>query len=203
VFEEHFGNSPDLLDAEYGPYERACWFLVVVDHDGLTPAGMCRMIAPSPAGSKTVHDAGTVWQVDLAANPDLRRLLAGGATWDVATLAVAPGYRRRDADSLVSAALLQGIVMLATANGCAAVTATLDCAVLDLVQSHCGRPFAPFPGATPRRYLDSPASLPVWVDRHRFERDLARRDPGTHAFLFRGEGLETMVSAPEWVRAAA
>jgi hypothetical protein len=199
VFLEHFGNTPQLLDAEYGPYEKACWFLLVLDHGRLAPAGMCRMIAPSPAGSKTVHDAQDVWNVDLAAHPEVRRLLDGGSTWDAATLAVAPGYRRRDTDGLVSAALFQGIVMVATRNGVTALTATLDCVVLDLVQAQCGHPFVPFPGALPRGYLDSPASLPVYVERERFERDLAARDPGTHALLFLGEGLEATVSPPVWV----
>jgi hypothetical protein len=199
VFLEYFGNTPELLEAQYGAYGAACWFLLVLDHHRLAPAGMCRMIAPSPAGSKTVDDARTMWNVDLADHPDVRHVLDGAGTWDAATLAVAPGYRRRETDGLVSAALLQGIVMVATRNGCTALTATLDCVVLDLVQAQCGRPFLPFPGAAPQRYLDSPASLPVYVDRARFERDLAAQDPGTHALLFLGEGLEATVSAPDWV----
>ena len=56
VFEEFFDNSPELLDEEYEPYEPASMFLCVIDQRRLVPAGVMRLIVPSPAGLKTLDD---------------------------------------------------------------------------------------------------------------------------------------------------
>ena len=53
VFGEFFGNSPETLAEEYGPYEEASSFFCVVDHRRQLPAGVLRVIRPSPAGFKT------------------------------------------------------------------------------------------------------------------------------------------------------
>src|SRR5690606_40194536 len=110
VFLEVFGNTAELLEREYGPFERASRFLVVLDHETLRPAGACRMIEPSPAGNKTVEDVGRVWGLPLLGASAGGHPLAEDA-WDVATLAVHADYRGERTDSVISAALFQGITM--------------------------------------------------------------------------------------------
>src|SRR5690349_17152295 len=61
VFFEFFGNTPDLLADEYGPFEPASRFLLVLDHEMMRPAGTCRLIEPTAAGNKTVTDLDRVW----------------------------------------------------------------------------------------------------------------------------------------------
>lgn len=197
VFFEFFGNTPELLAHEYDPFEAASLFVLVLDHSRWQPAGACRLIRPTSSGNKTVEDVERVWGVPvLGGARDVHSLVH--TAWDVATLAVAADFRGWRSDSVVSAALFQAITMLMSTNGVRWVTATLDLAVLDVVQRRCGRPFVPFPGAVPRRYLDSPLSLPVYCDGHRYQRRLAVDDPPLHAFLFDGRGLEAVVSTPDW-----
>jgi hypothetical protein len=197
VFLEFFGNTPELLAREYGPFEAASLFVVVLDHDARRPAGACRLIRPGPAGTKTLQDVERVWGL-----PRLRgRWAAEGLvdrSWDVATLAVRADYRGRRTNGLVRAALFQSLTMLMAAHGVRWVTATLDLAVLDLVQRQCRQPFVPFPGCEPRSYLDSPLSLPVLCDGDRYRERVAETDPELHAFLFDGTGLEDLVSSPRW-----
>jgi hypothetical protein len=197
VFLEFFGNTPELLAEEYGPFEAASLFMLVLDHERHRPAGACRIIQPAACGNKTVKDVERVWGLPLrGASRDVRSLVP--AAWDVATLAVRSDYRGRRTDGLVSAALFQSITMLMATSGVRWVTATLDMVVLDLVQRQCGEPFMPFPGAEPRAYLDSPLSLPVYCDGDRYQHRLAASDPPLHEFLFGGVGLEALVSSPRW-----
>ena len=118
--------------------------------------------------------------------------------WDVATLAVAAEYRSAATAGLISMALYQAINMLGAERGVAWAVAVMDVVVLDLVNSAWHRPFAAVAGTEPLRYLDSPASLPVFCDVTDYRARLSFLDPATHAILFEGKGLESMVSAPEW-----
>jgi hypothetical protein len=196
VFLEFFGNTPELLADEYGPFEAASLFVLVLDHRMLRPAGACRLIQPTGAGNKTVEDLERIWEVPpLGITRDSSLV---HSAWDVATLAVDSDYRGRKTNGLVSAALFQAITMLMATRGVRWVTATLDLVVLDLVQRQCGEPFVPFPGAEPRSYLDSPLSLPVYCDGDRYRRRLAVSDPSLYDFLFGGVGLEGLVSSPSW-----
>src|SRR6266516_4584263 len=61
VFLETFGDTAELLDAEYQPYESASIFFIVLDHRRRVPAGMMRVIVPSRAGFKSLDDIARVW----------------------------------------------------------------------------------------------------------------------------------------------
>src|SRR5216684_4710946 len=63
VFLEAFGNTPELLAAEYGPYESSSLFLCIVDHRARRPAGAMRLILPriSGPGLKSVNDVEKAW----------------------------------------------------------------------------------------------------------------------------------------------
>jgi hypothetical protein len=199
VFLEFFGNTVDMLETEYHQYERASTFLCVIDHLRRVPAGMIRLISPSPAGFKTLHDLDSIWGL---ATSDLARAeqvgLDTSSLWDLATLAVARDYRSGASSGLVSMALYQALNMLGHAHGIRWATAVMDVVVLDLINSAWQRPFTGIPGADPRRYLDSPASMPVFCDVVDYRMRLAFLDPTTHAILFEGRGIESMVSTPRW-----
>jgi hypothetical protein len=202
VFFETFGNTPEMLAAEYEPYDPASTFLAVVDHERGIVAGVVRLIGPSPAGFKSLEDLRSGWNRD----PD--DVLRGSGvdldpaeTFDIATLAVAPDYRGAATGGLISLALYHGICRLSLDLRIRWAVAILDLVVLDLIQTRTGRPFSHYSGIEPLRYLDSPASLPVFTDMHDYKERLAFLDPAMHGILFEGVGIEAALSTP-WSRSA-
>ncbi len=199
VFGEYFANTPEMLAEEYAAYEAASVFLCVIDHRRLVPAGVSRVIVPSTAGFKSVHDIERVWDErpgDVIARTgsdlDLQRC------WDVATLATTADYRGRASEGLVSLALYQAIIMGALAGGAPWLVAVMDLQVIDLLSERIGSPFSRYPGIEPRSYLDSPASLPVYVDLEGYGRRLAAQDEAIHSILFDGIGLEAALWTADW-----
>jgi hypothetical protein len=199
VFGEFFGNTPELLAEEYHAYEASSVFLCVIDHRRMVPAGVSRVIVPSAAGFKSVHDIARVWHekpedaIERTGAPiDLDRC------HDVATLATTAEYRGAGSEGLVSLALYQAIVMTAQAADRPWLVAVMDVAVIDLLSERIGSPFERFPGIEPRSYLDSPASLPVYVDLGAYETRIAEADETIHSILCRGAGLEAAVWTPDW-----
>jgi hypothetical protein len=204
VFEETFGNSPELLAQEYGPYEDATYFFCVVDHRRRLPVGAVRLILPSVAGSKTLHDVERRWGCGPAAALARAGLeLDPGRVWDIATIAVDRDYRRRATQGLVSGALYQALCRNAALAGVGLTVAVLDLVVLEMIQVISHEAYHPFDGCEPMRYLDSPASVPVYCDVPRYLPRLAETDPGTYELLIEGKGLETAVRPPDWDRMQA
>jgi len=210
VFQEAFGNSPDLLAREYGPYDRSSLFFCVVDHRRRLPAGMMRLILPSEAtgaatgpgagaGSKSVHDLERVW-----GEPADEVFERSGATldrdrvWDVATLAVGADYRTVAARGLVSLALNQALIVTLGRYGIRQVVTILDLAVLRLLQWQLGKPFSMLRGLVPMPYLGSGASVPVWSDLVTWRPQLARDNPTIYDLLFEGRGIEAAVAGADW-----
>jgi hypothetical protein len=194
VFYEYFGNTPDLLAAEYGPYEDSTLFLCALDHRRRQPAGAIRLVLPSPAGLKSLGDVDAVWGQrvdDVLQRTNLQ--LDGDRVWDVATLAVDSEYRGRSTDGLVSLALYQGVAQLALRCNVRWVVTILDLVVLNLLQDAMAHPFQSFSGVEPNRYLDSPASLPVYCDLDAYFPRLQTADPSMYEILFDGRGLEPAV----------
>ncbi|MFP5348201.1 MAG: hypothetical protein ACLGIA_14400 [Actinomycetes bacterium] len=157
VFGEVFGNTPEQLAAEYGPYEHASQFLLCRNASSGSALGVGRLIRPSDAGLKTLVDvAAEPWRADgslLAqrAGLDLER------TWDVATLAVLPSARR----GVVSATLYRALVDAMQKAGAVSWTAIVDCKVLTLLR-RAGISAEPLPGLEPAPYLGSVSSVPVF-----------------------------------------
>ena len=65
VFYDFFGNSPELLAAEYQRYDDASLFLCVVDHLRMRSVGVFRIVLPSDAGFKTFHDMEKEWGLEI------------------------------------------------------------------------------------------------------------------------------------------
>jgi hypothetical protein len=197
VFYEFFGNTPDLLEAEYSPYEPASIYLCVVDHLRRLPAGVIRVILPSPAGFKSLRDLEQGW--GSPAEEVLARSkvdLDPGRTWDVATLAVHREYRGAASRGLVALGCYQGLTMLTARVRPKHYVAIMDLVALDLVQQAFYRPFTPFVGCDPRRYLDSPSSLPVYADVDEGWARVEMLDRITYELLHDGVGTEAVISSP-------
>jgi len=160
VFDEAFGNTPDVMAQEYGPYADRSRYVVVLDDSDGTALGMARLILPDAVGElKTLTDvAGAPWQLSV---PDSLQAagLAGRPVWDVATLAVARRHRSGAGRSEVTLALCHGLYRYSRANGVEGWVTVLDDRVLRLLRM-MGVPWTAMPGADSRYYLGSPASTP-------------------------------------------
>ncbi len=191
VFLEAFGNTRELLAAEYGPYELSSVFLCVIDHRRGLPAGVMRVLLPSPLGSKSLNDIGSVWGETPAGLIERTGLgIEPERTWDIATLAIAPDYRGKAAQGLVAMGLYQTLTLAARRLGIEWFVAILDMPVFRMLRWKLRMIFAGFDGLAPRSYLGSSASIPAWCSVVEAERRLAEQDPDLHAILVLGEGLE-------------
>ncbi|MGZ6929693.1 MAG: hypothetical protein ACXVK4_04100 [Acidimicrobiia bacterium] len=199
VFDEWFGNSPELLAAEYGPYEASTIFITVIDHRRRLPAGMGRVILPSELGFKTLHDIEARWGEPLGGvlertgrDWDITRI------WDFATIAVMPEYRGKATDGLIMLSMLQtgsqGLIM----TGGRFMICVLDVNVWQYFNATMYDAFEPYPDVAPIEYLDSPASIPTFVDFDRYGPYLLEQDQPTHQMLLEDAGIAPVVRAPEW-----
>jgi hypothetical protein len=194
VFLEAFGNTPDLLADEYAPYEASSVFICIVDHLRMLPAGVMRVLLPSPRGFKSLNDIEAVW--GDSAETLIKRTglaLAADRTWDIATFAVAPEYRANAARGLISMGLYQTLTMAALRCGVDWFVAILDMPVFRMIRWKLRMIFAGYQGVAPLPYLGSAASIPAWCDVNEAERRLAETDRDLHAILVEGIGLEAAV----------
>ncbi len=199
VFDEWFGNSPELLDAEYRSYEPASIFICVLDHRRRLPAGMGRVIVSSEHGFKTLQDIEGRWGDDLGDTlARTGRAWDLGQIWDFATIAVMPEYRGKATDGLIMLAMLQtgsqGLIM----TGGRFMICVLDVNVWKYFNVTMHDAFEAYPGIEPIEYLDSPASIPTFVDFDWYGPHLLECDPPTHQMLLLDAGIEPVVRGPDW-----
>jgi len=187
VFLESFGNTPDTMEQEYGPYADRSRFVTVIDEVSGSAAGAARIIVPDDAGEvKTLTDvAGEPWRLSV---PDAVRAagLSGAEIWDAATLAVDPGYRRSAAGAEVALALIHGLFRFTQLSGIRGAVTILDDHVLRLVQE-MGVPWIPMAGATSQSYLGSPGSTPCVLTIGSFAESIRARRPELAPALVDGD----------------
>jgi hypothetical protein len=160
VFLEAFGNTPEVLEREYGPYADRSAFVTVVDDQDGRAVGVARLVLPDSTGEvKTLTDvAGPPWRLSPA--DSLRTAgLAGRPIVDVATLAVDPSHRRGAVGAEITLALCHGLYRWSIGHGAEGLVAILDDLVLRLLRV-ISVPMTVMPGATSAYYLGSPASTP-------------------------------------------
>jgi hypothetical protein len=186
VFLQAFGNTPELLDEEYGPYESRSRFLVVMDDQSGAALGTARLIV-ADAGSpvKTLLDvAGAPWH--LPVEDSLGTLgLAAGEVWDVGSLAVDPRYRAGAAGAEISVALCHGLWRYARNCDVPGLVTIVDDRVRRLLRA-MGVPWEPMPGAASQPYLGSPASTPCVLVAQAAEDLMARARPDLAPALVHG-----------------
>jgi hypothetical protein len=187
VFLDAFGNTPDVMEREYGHYADRSRFVVVIDDSDGGALGMARLIVPDLAGElKTLTDvAGEPWQLSV---PESLRAagLAGRPVWDVATLAVDRRGRSGTSGSEVTLALCHGLYRYSRANGVEAWVTVLDDRVLRLLRV-MGVPWTAMPGAGSEYYLGSPASTPCVCSLDAIAPTMRARRPDVAPAMLDGE----------------
>ena len=203
VFEESLPNAAELLVDEFGPYEHATLLLCVIDQHRRLPAAMLRLIFPSTQGLKTLNDLEPIWGEPGAELYERTGIEYESAhTWDIATLAIAPEYRAAAFQGVITMALCQTISVLGLRCEFTSSVAVLHLPVLRMLQWKLHRPFSEFSDVEPRPYLDSPASLPVWMRLADWHERLFERDRVLYDIMTTGTGLESVVRPPDWEGAA-
>ena len=183
-----YGDTPDLLEKAYGPYEDDTVFLAL-RHERHGVVGFARLITPGALPLKTIADIGKPpWSADgeraaRLADLDLAR------TWDIATIGVRPdvGVTGR----VGGAALYRSIIHVALANGIRSVVAIIDRRVRALLAS-VGLVLNDLPGTTPMPYMGSEACSPVFshiADTVELQRVAA---PQFYRYISLGEGMDTV-----------
>jgi aromatic-L-amino-acid/L-tryptophan decarboxylase len=186
VLGQRYGNTADELREAYGPYEDVTVYLAVREAAGRV-LGWARMITPGSLQLKTVADASRApWDVDVHGAAaelgiDLHR------AWDVTTI----GVRRElgAAGSIVAAALYHGVIRATRANGVAWILAMLDIRVRTLLD-RVGLVMHPMPGAVPRPYFGSPATIPTYAHMERMVLGQRHEYPESYRRITLGLGLD-------------
>lgn len=176
VFLDAFGNTPDVMEQEYGPYEDRSRFLTVIDDGSGRALGAVRLIVPDAAGEvKTLTDAsGPPWRISAPGALSAAGF-AGRVVWDVATLAVEPDARAI-ARVETTFALCYALYRYTRASGAEGLVTILDDKVLRVLRA-IGLPWEPMAGATSQFYLGSPASTPCIVGVEECARSVRARRP--------------------------
>lgn len=193
VFLERYGNTAAEFEREYGPYRGSTGFMTVLDERDEAVA-TARVIAPGPAGLKTLNDISRPpWEVDglrsaRAAGVDLDR------TWDIATIAVRPGAGR---EGLCAAALYHGIVTAAFANDIEFVVMIMDSQPRRLL-TELGMQTQVLPGTMTGEYLGSDSSTPLWANLHRMFDRQRHEVPDAYRLIFQGIGLDGIALPTDW-----
>ncbi|RBY90234.1 hypothetical protein DQ244_12260 [Blastococcus sp. TBT05-19] len=210
VFGDVFGNDLAELVAEYGPYEQASVFLVVMDQRRRRAAGVFRMIENSATGLKTLNDvAGEPLRLPQAQVRAHHGITDLDRVWDVGTLAVRPEYRRSGTRRRnVSLLLYRAFYVYALRAGMEHVVTAIDShahrAMLAL-----GVPFVPICDSEPFDYIGSPCTalyghLPEFQSKvEERSRRLRTRRPlawfllaGPMRKIARGRGMDERLQPP-------
>jgi hypothetical protein len=159
VFGDVFGNDRAELEGEYGPYEHASRFFVVMDQRRRRAAGVLRVIENSPVGLKTLRDIADgplrIPQAEVLARHGIGDL---DRCWDVGTLAVRPEYRRSvTRGRTVSLLLYRALYVHALRTGVEHFVTAMDRHAHRSLRA-LGVPFVPVCDSEPFDYIGSPCT---------------------------------------------
>lgn len=158
VFGAVFGDDREMLEREYGPYDRASRFFVVMDQRRRRAAGVLRVIENSAAGLKTVNDVTGplgVTEAEVRAHHGIDDL---DRCWDVGTLAVRSEYRRSATRGrTVSLLLYRALYVHAVRAGVEHVVTVMDRHAHRVLLA-LGVPFVPVCDSGPFDYMGTPCT---------------------------------------------
>lgn len=196
VFLEVFGNTSELLEREYAPYEAATVFGVVVDHRHRRPIAANRFIVDSPVGHKSLVDIGAPpWSEDpdqVLARSGLR--VDRARTLDVATAAICADYRGARSRGLAGLALAQITTRLSALLGFEWLVMIIDVGALAGYQRLLRDVMAVYDGVEPCSYLDSPLSVPCYSDVRDWQARVQVADRELYDLMVGGHGLEAAIA---------
>jgi hypothetical protein len=156
VFEEFFGNTPDVMVDAYGPYEDYSAFFLVVDREQRRPAGALRIIECSEYGLKSLNDLeGPPLHLRLPEIIEAHAIDDLNSCWDIGSLAVLKEYRGAATDHVVSTMLYGYSFAEVHRRGIKHVVTILDKHAYAQLVELMGVPFSPIAGTEPFSYLGS------------------------------------------------
>jgi len=163
VFHETFKNDPAVMVKEYGPYDTASTFFMVIDHETAMPVGALRVIEHSEAGLKVHTDLiNTPLKLKPAHLHDHYKV-SPAETVEVGTLAVERGYRGRKFGFIPSLLLYRALYTEVISHP----KNKMVLSVIDQKPYHqllrLGMPFKPVLNSGPFPYIDSEASYSVYA----------------------------------------
>lgn len=158
VFDDAFGaivpHTPDMMAAEYGPYEDRSRFLTAVESSTMSIVGTLRIIEGYP--NKTTTDLVASRVTDTAAL-GARYHFDDGCTWDIGSVAVDKSFRRTLRTSPVSVPLYRALYVSALREGITDWTSVIDVDVLAFYK-RLGIPFERLMELDDVNYLGSQAT---------------------------------------------
>ena len=195
VFDDAFGNTAEVMNAEYGPYEGRSTFYLVIDRRTARPAGAGRSIAGTGTELKTLTDAPAHIGRSVDEILDVHDM-RDATVWDYATVAVLPAYR---GTLTVSSMLYRTFTLDCLRHGVDHAVTLLDKRA-HRNMSLLGVRMEPLAGSAPFPYLGSAdtralTSRPAdyLPDIRRQSRDLLR--PGHHyTGQIRARGLRALMT---------
>jgi hypothetical protein len=164
VFNEFFGNDPQVMLNAYGAYDTHSLFFLIVDSEKRKPAGTLRVIEHSPIGLKTLND---IAQAPL--HIDAQKVIAQHSIaniarcWDIGTLAVTDAYRGPAANHIVSTMLYGFLHAESLKRGIEHIVTILDQHTYHRLTKILSLPFVPIARSEPFSYLGSSSSVAAYV----------------------------------------
>ncbi len=163
VFQDSFGNDPEMLANEYRPYEDSSVFFLAVDTAGAVPAGVMRMIRHSAAGHKTLIDMQDPTRTPTPVRIDEVMRCHGidlDKCWDGASACVRRPFRRRLATIHVQ--LARAWYGAAKRENIEHLVSILDAPVYRMTHDFLRVPLVPLVGTPPFTYMDAPDHQAVY-----------------------------------------
>lgn len=186
VFNESFGNDPEEMAREYGPYEVQSEFFISIDRTEGVPTGVLRAIKNGDAGIKTLNDLQAHLGKDqFSIDRDLAQHGIDNLDdcWDMGTIAVPEEYRSRATG--VSLLLYRGMHVASQEAGVKHYVMMADDGPYKKMKEFLGFPFVPLAGIDPMPYLGSEKSHPVYGYAPEFEKAVSRKKWTIKGFLAR------------------
>lgn len=175
VFNEAFGNDPEEMKKEYGPYEEQSTFFISVDRETGVPTGVLRVIRNGEGGFKSLNDLeGVLPEFSKEEAMRVHGIDNPEECWDIGTVAVPPEYRARQGG--VSLQLYRGMYVASQAEGIKHFVSVIDEKPFEKMTKFLGFPFKLIHGGRPFSYLGSDKSLPVYGDAPEFEKAVRKKE---------------------------
>lgn len=192
VFDEYFDNDPILMKQEYGPYEDASKFFLVIDREEGRKAGVMRLLHNSDIGLKATQDVQTMGLTTLEEGQILSAfgVASPESTVEIATIAVAPEYRGARTDQLVSASMYRALYQYCLSNGYTDLIAVIDAKPLQNLRDIHLPVKTTNEVASPFEYLNAKENSLIHIPIHDIEGHMKSRDEAAFDFLLGSPGLD-------------
>ena len=206
IFDHYFQNSAEEMKKEYGQYENASSFFLMVDRENLQPAAVMRIIHPNERGFKSLNDlnatdeegklkcstpeGNTVTGLsmeEIAAEFDM----ATNNVLDIATIAAHPNYgESARGDPVALASLMRTLYKYSNQNGYDELIAIIDKKPREILEG-VGMPISKSPNiASPFSYLGAEGNTFIHISVPEVEPAMKAINPQVYEFVYGETGLQ-------------